>query len=293
MSTRRKTSGAVRRVVSFTSLRVALPVTAALGGGAAFAVAAIPGSDGTISACYTTVPGPSSPYGALRVIDPTNTTSTNPNEYSCGISEKTISWNQRGPAGSAGPAGSSGPVGATGRTGNTGAVGPTGALASETSFGVTAKPGVLLVLRLKGIKGPVTEPAFAGAIPLSSFSLATAGIASGPTKKTVQLFEVHKAVDVTSPVLFKDLSAGTVIQAGEIDVLHGTLKTNTKVASYHFSDVRIIKLIDHGTGASAEDVEGQFKSETGTVGSGKNVVQTQWNQVKNSPTLVVAPPGAG
>lgn len=68
----------------------------ALVGGIAFA--AIPGSDGKIDACYE--PGQSS----LRVID-TEAGAT------CRPQEKSLSWNQTGPAGPAGPQGPAGPRG--------------------------------------------------------------------------------------------------------------------------------------------------------------------------------------
>jgi hypothetical protein len=73
----------------------AVTATAVAVGGIAYA--AIPGSDGTISGCYSTS------SGALRVIDTATTTS-------CNSGENPINWNQRGRTGPTGPVGPPGPA---------------------------------------------------------------------------------------------------------------------------------------------------------------------------------------
>ena len=102
-------------------LKVVVPTVAALGAGAAIAVGAIPSSDGTITGCYQTAPPgdttPTTPYGTLRLIDPslaTGTTEVPAEEYSCNSNEATITWNQQGPPGPTGPQGPAGPAGAQG-----------------------------------------------------------------------------------------------------------------------------------------------------------------------------------
>src|ERR1043165_560838 len=82
-----------------------LALVAALSGVAA---AAIPGADGTISACYT--------KDALRVID------TDAGQK-CHNGETALRWNQRGPKGDTGPTGPKGDTGAPGPKGDTGAPG--------------------------------------------------------------------------------------------------------------------------------------------------------------------------
>src|SRR3954467_12167505 len=92
-----------------TKARVAAVTVGTIGlvaGGVAIAQAAIPGSNGVITACYDK-------SGALRIIDAAKT--------SCARGETTVTWNQPGPQGPAGPAG---PAGATGATGPAGAAGP-------------------------------------------------------------------------------------------------------------------------------------------------------------------------
>jgi hypothetical protein len=69
----------------------------------AIATGAIPGSDGTITACYA------NSTGRLRVID----TGATPPEH-CSSKESQVSWNQQGPAGPPGPAGPAGPAGPQG-----------------------------------------------------------------------------------------------------------------------------------------------------------------------------------
>lgn len=71
-------------------------------GGTGWALASIPGTDGTISACYATR------GGEVRIIDST---------ASCMARETAIRWNEEGPAGPAGRAGAEGPQGATGPQG--------------------------------------------------------------------------------------------------------------------------------------------------------------------------------
>jgi Collagen triple helix repeat (20 copies) len=77
----------------------------ALGG---FAVAAIPGPDGVITACFKTK------TGALRVID---------EEKRCASGERRIAWNERGPRG---PEGEKGPKGERGKDGKPGPKGDDG-----------------------------------------------------------------------------------------------------------------------------------------------------------------------
>jgi hypothetical protein len=79
--------------------RVAFVVATAtvLVAGAGVAWASIPDSSGVIHGCYATS------GGALRVIDSAKT--------SCKGTEKSLTWNRRGPAGPQGPAGPAGPPG--------------------------------------------------------------------------------------------------------------------------------------------------------------------------------------
>jgi hypothetical protein len=79
--------------------------------GTGVATGAIPGADGTITACY------SARDGGVRVID-------GESGATCASNERKLSWNQRGPAG---------PPGAKGDKGDKGDPGPQGPAASDAA----------------------------------------------------------------------------------------------------------------------------------------------------------------
>lgn len=73
------------------------------GAGSAIVMAAIPGPNGVIHACYSNnTPLLGNGSGAVRIIDSAAT---------CKSNETAITWNQQGPAGSQGPTGPQGPAG--------------------------------------------------------------------------------------------------------------------------------------------------------------------------------------
>ena len=79
------------KLIAIAALAV---VVAALGG---VGYAAIPGSNGVISACRDS-------KGALKVIDAEA-------GQTCGPNQQPLTWNQQGPAGPQGPVGPQGPAG--------------------------------------------------------------------------------------------------------------------------------------------------------------------------------------
>ncbi len=82
-------------------LRKTIALAAVLAGvGAGAGYAAIPSSDGTLSACKKA-------DGSIKLIDPEA-------GQKCSGSTQLIEWNQKGPAGPVGPAGPSGPAGPPG-----------------------------------------------------------------------------------------------------------------------------------------------------------------------------------
>jgi len=266
--------------------KAVLLVAAALGAGAAVAIGAIPGSNGTITACYNTNDGATNPYGTpvpygeLRVIDPSLSTSTvevEPDEYSCESYEQTITWNQQGPQ-AASPA----------------------EVIGQTTFSIDAGPSSRLFLKIAGISGPTTVKGATGDVELSSFGAGTEGAVTGSAtsgagagKATAQLFEFVKAVNATSSPLFKDLASGKVIPTMTVIVDHASGDTLTTVATYTLTDVKITGIKDTGDpGIKGEQVTGEFVKLSGDVGTGTTKVATGWNQVTNSPTLGL-PPTAG
>jgi type VI protein secretion system component Hcp len=166
------------------TLMIAVPTLAALGAGSAFAIAAIPSSDGTISGCYETqTNNTSTDVGVLRVIDATN---------ECHNDEKSISWNQQGPPG---------PPGAKGADG---AQGPAGQSPGPAQYDNTG-----LYLHLPGVIGTSTVEGHKGEIPISSFSW---GAGSSGTKAhpsaSLSDFNISRQADTTSPKLFDAMAHG-------------------------------------------------------------------------------------
>lgn len=93
---------------------------------AGVAGAAIPGDDGTITACYRTRDGD------LRVVDESS---------QCGRGEEALTWNQQGRPGDAGPQGEPGPAGAPGEPGPQGPAGETGPAGMPGTDGATGPAG--------------------------------------------------------------------------------------------------------------------------------------------------------
>jgi hypothetical protein len=96
-----------RQPLTFGHALIVLVLAAVIGGGAV-AVAAIPGPDGKIKSC---VRKSGAAKGAVRIID---------HNRSCAGSEKTVSWNQIGPRGFQGVPGARGLQGAPGTPGGQG-----------------------------------------------------------------------------------------------------------------------------------------------------------------------------
>ena len=195
------------------ALQIAFPTAAALGAGAAIAVGAIPGSNGTITGCYASTTGallhqanePIAPNGvteapgALRVVDPSlPKTISNPLGAGpaanlaavCDPKEETqITWNQKGPPGpqgvtgqqglpgtpgTAGLPGTPGTAGVPGASGGAGAPGAPGSpLIGGTTFGISGNGSTFL--KLDGIKGESTDKDHKGEIAIDGFALSAQG----------------------------------------------------------------------------------------------------------------------
>jgi type VI secretion system secreted protein Hcp len=191
-----------RRLSSRTA-KIALPTAAVLGAGGAFAAAAIPGGDGTITGCYTSAGGQ---QGTLRVVD---------EGQACGKNETQIKWNQKGVKGDPGP---EGPVGPGGPTGPTGPQGPAGANGTEAILigGQALSSGRAEgFLTIDGIKGESTDSKHAGAIDIMSFSFGVTnsgstsiGGGSGAGRASFSSFKFNKLYDATSPALFEGTATG-------------------------------------------------------------------------------------
>ncbi len=116
--------------------------------GLGIAWAAIPSSDGTITACYKTS------GGAMRVVDASAL---------CTSTEARLTFNQTGPTGPAGARGPTGAKGAKGATGPLGPIGPAGATGPTGAKGSTGAKGAT------GAAGP-TGPAGADGSKVQVFT---------------------------------------------------------------------------------------------------------------------------
>src|SRR5437588_1210404 len=258
---------------------IAVAVGAAVAGAlAAVAVGSIPDAGGTITACYNTASavGSATPYGALRVSDPSrSTTAGTPAEvYSCQASEATITWNQQGPAGPPGPTGAPGPQGSPGVAGPAGppAAAGTGApLVAGALLGASG-PRNQIFLALAGVPGSATSRAHKGQIQIDSAALGTLQRSGG----SVSELTITKHHDVASGPLLQRSQSGQGIKLAILTFARG----RGRGADYlQFKFARLHVLAVQAGGASGEEQvklsfaafsEG-FRSRTPvTVGLGAN-----------------------
>jgi type VI secretion system secreted protein Hcp len=225
---------------------VLLPTTAALGAGAVFASGAIPGSDGTINACYL-------PSGSVRVVDSAS---------DCKSSETFISWNQKGPKGDTGPQGIPGEQGKQGDKGETGAqgiqgpqgvqgpAGPAGPAGASGAGGssVTPGPDSDVFLKLDGIAGESTDADHKNESAVYDFSEKEAVTISSPTggsggltssRPSFDDIHITKPVDSATPKLFLDLARGTHIKNATITFRKGNEKNQIEYLTYKLEDVLV------------------------------------------------------
>ncbi len=224
------------------ALKVAIPTAAVLGAGAAVAIGSIPSSNGTITACYNTIggsPGGSTqPYGALRVIDPSQATvgGIPSSVYSCDPkSESTITWNQQGPAGIPGATGPTGPQGSPGTSGAPGAQGAAGS-SFAAAFGIQGSGRSFF--KIKGITGLSMDKRHQGFIDVQSFSLGATG-GGGAGKVSFGSFTIVKQTDKTSPTLMRDAMNKLSLGSAEVTFAKVTRGQAMDYLKFQFSNVMI------------------------------------------------------
>lgn len=261
-------------------LKLVIPTVAALGAGAGIAVGAIPSSDGTITGCYQTVTAfendgsPTTPYGTLRLIDPSQTgssTNISPEVYSCNANESTITWNQQGPQGPTGPRGEQGQPGQQGAQGQQGEQGQPG---TPGSVAVSGGGNSQIFMKLDGVNGPSTAKDHKGEIELRSFDLDTKSsgrtvgsktTGAGAGKISVATFSFVKAIDSASPELFKDLAAGMAIKSADIKLYRSASGKMSEVAEFKLTDVFLTGIHDSlSSKPPRETVDGQYAKITFT-----------------------------
>jgi len=213
----------------------------AAGAGAAFAVAAVPSSNGTIYACYevtttqsavggpvSTVPDTAGPN--LQIIDPSAGQSCGAGgSAGPGLQQFTLDFNQAGPQGAQGAQGVTGPAGPTATV----ADGQTLTLADGQviTVGPSANTGPLDVLTpSKKALAELILSNGAGAdtvsFPVLNFTTAanngggtgSAGSGAGAGKASFGEFSITKTLDSTSPKLSQALATGRHYKTGTITI---------------------------------------------------------------------------
>jgi len=205
------------------AVAIAVPTSVALGAGAVFAYGAIPASDGTIGACYSSVDG------AVRFVDGPESCRKDPT----GGVETFIKFNQAGPAGPTGATGPAGPAGAAGAPGAPGGLGgpiPQPAAASD------------YLLEIDGIKGESTDKKHKDTIEISSFSWGmsqtgsfSSGGGGGAGKVSFQDLHFTTKINKASPLLAKRCATGQHIKKATLFV---------RKAGSDQGDYYVVKLTD-------------------------------------------------
>jgi len=209
---------------------VLLLVVGALAGAAAAAIAAVPGDDGVIHACYEVQRDGTTPVvGAanVRIIDPSAGQTCNP-VGAAGPPEHALDWNVAGPPGPEGAAGSPGAQGATGSPGAAGAQGASGPAGTTVSIGgqsftlgdgktLTASPSPIPPLQAAPGTPPVGtmvlgEGGGATSSPVLAWQLV------GRSAVSMRGIQIVKHVDKASPMLQKMCVTGKHFKKAVITV---------------------------------------------------------------------------
>jgi type VI secretion system secreted protein Hcp len=224
------------------ALKIALPAALALGAGTAVAIAAIPASDGTIHACYSTT---GTVTGAVRIVDEGQT---------CATGEQTLTWNQTGPTG---PAGAPGPPGDTGSSSGGGSFGgtDTGSQGGDQGGG----PSADIFLKLDGIGGESTDDAHKGEIDVESFTF-DAKRANGKVKFSP--LRVLKVVDASSPKLMQAAASGRHIHSGTLSFRRSGDPNGVEFLTYKLSDI-VVSSYEEGGANPDRRTLGPLEDEVG------------------------------
>jgi type VI secretion system secreted protein Hcp len=254
--------------------KLALPAAVVLGAGTAVAIAAIPGSDGVITACRVTT---GSTPGQLRVID----VEASPPQ-TCTTGEATITWNQQGPAGPVGPQGDPGPPGDSGT--DTGGGSP-----FDTSQ--PGGPSADIFLAIDGIQGDSTDARHKNQIAIESFAFLakrpTTSSSRGATSVRFNGLRLDKVYDVSSPKLFAAATSGRRLKSATVTFSTSTDPSGTDVLTYKLTDVT---LTSYGQGGTNPDDKalGSLEEEIGLTAARVSVTEKTFNANGNPGPAVTA-----
>jgi type VI secretion system secreted protein Hcp len=250
--------------------KLALPAAVVLGAGTAVAIAAIPSSNGIITACRAT--GTGATQGALRVID----TEATPPE-TCTTGEATITWNEAGPAGPPGPQGDPGPPGDSGSGTDTSGSG--GGAPFDTSQ--AGGPSADIFLSIDGIPGDSTDAQHKNQIAIESFAF----LAKRPSTRTVGAvrfsgLRLDKVYDVSSPRILSAATSGRHLKSATVTFSTGSGPGATNVLTYKLSDVAVSSYEQGGANPDTKPL-GSLEEEIGLSPARVQVTEKTFNSNGN------------
>ena len=230
--------------------KLALPAAVVLGAGTAVAIAAIPSSNGVITACRVTT---GATPGQLRVID---TEATPP--QTCTTDEATMTWNQAGPAG---PQGDPGPPGDSGSGTDTSGGGSGSTQPFDTSQ--TGGPSADIFLAIDGIPGDSSDAQHKNQISIESFAF----LAKRPSTRTAGAvrfsgLRLDKVYDVSSPRLLSAATSGRHLKSATVTFSTGSDPGGTNVLTYKLSDVAVSSYEQGGANPDTKPL-GSLEEEIG------------------------------
>jgi type VI secretion system secreted protein Hcp len=248
--------------------KLALPAAVVLGAGTAVAIAAIPSSDGVITACRVTT---GATPGQLRVID----VEANPPQ-ACTTGEATLTFNQEGPVGPPGPQGDPGPPADTDTSGGTG-----GTFDTSQPGG----PSADIFLSIEGIPGDSTDAQHKNQISIESFAF----LAKRPSSRTVGAvrfsgLRLDKVYDVSSPRLLAAATSGRHLKSATVTFSTGG-GSGIDVLTYKLSDVTVSSYEQGGANPDTKAL-GSLEEEIGLSPARVQVSEKTFNATGNpGPTV--------
>jgi type VI secretion system secreted protein Hcp len=251
--------------------KIALPAALILGAGTAVAIAAIPGSNGVITACRVTTAGAN--QGALRAIDVETTPA-----QTCGASETTLTFHQQGPPGPAGPQGDPGPPGDSGTPPDTSGGGTGSGSPFDTSQ--AGGPSADIFLAIDGIQGDSTDAHHKNQISIESFAFLakrpTTSSSRGATGVRFNGLRLDKVYDVSSPRLFAAATSGRHLKSATVTFSTSSDASGTDVLTYRLSDVRLTSYAQGGANPDTKAL-GSLEEEIGLTAARVSVTEKTFN----------------
>jgi type VI secretion system secreted protein Hcp len=256
--------------------KLALPAAVVLGAGTAVAIAAIPASDGTIHACYsTTATSPTLP-GQLRVVD---------EGVTCATTEQALTFNQQGPAGPPGPQGDPGLPGDSGSGGGSGGGG------SPFDTSQPGGPSADIFLSIDGIQGDSTDARHKNQIAIESFAFLakrpTTSSSRGATAVRFNGLRLDKVYDVSSPKLFAAATSGRRLKSATVTFSTSTDASGTDVLTYKLTDVTLTSYAQGGANPDTKAL-GSLEEEIGLTAARVSVTEKTFNANGNPGPAVTA-----